>query len=87
MFATIEIKLKDVEAVVVPAISVLKLEGTNERYVFVNDQGKAKQINVKPGKRFDDKIELISNQIKVGDELIVEGQANLLDGSAIEIIN
>lgn len=87
MFATIEIELKDVEAVVMPAISVLKLEGTNERYVFVNDQGKAKQINVKLGKRFDDKIELISNQIKVGDELIVEGQANLLDGSAIEIIN
>jgi len=87
MFATIEIKLKDVEAVVVPAISVLKLEGTNERYVFVNDQGKAKQINVKPGKRFDDKIELISSQIKVGDELIVVGQANLMDGVEIKTIN
>ncbi|MEE4198566.1 MAG: efflux RND transporter periplasmic adaptor subunit [Bacteroidales bacterium] len=87
MFATIEIELKDVETIVVPAISVLKLEGTNERYVFVNDQGKAKQINVQLGKRFDDKIELVSSQIKVGDELIVEGQANLLDGSQLEIIN
>ncbi|MDY6799878.1 MAG: efflux RND transporter periplasmic adaptor subunit [Bacteroidota bacterium] len=87
MFASIEIDFKDVEAVVVPSISVLKLEGTNERYIFVNNKGIAKQVNVQLGKRFDDKIELISNEIKVGDELIVEGQANLLDGSKIEIIN
>ncbi|HKL08178.1 MAG TPA: efflux RND transporter periplasmic adaptor subunit [Bacteroidales bacterium] len=87
MFAQIKIELKDVETIVVPAIAVLKLEGTNTRYVFVNENGTAKQINVKLGKRFDDKIELVSDKIRVGDELIVEGQANLLDGSDLKVVH
>ncbi|HSH51571.1 MAG TPA: efflux RND transporter periplasmic adaptor subunit [Bacteroidales bacterium] len=86
MFTSIEIELRDVETVVVPANAVLKLEGTNTRYIFVSDNGIAKQINIKIGKRFDDKIELLSDDIKAGDNLIVEGQANLLDGSKIEVV-
>ena len=37
------------------------------------------------GKRFDDKIEIISNDIKEGDELVVVGQAKLVDGVKLNI--
>ena len=86
MFADIEIELKNINAIVVPSIAVLKQEGTNNRYVFINENGIAKQIQVEIGKRFDEMVELITKDLKVGDELIIEGQANLLDGSKINII-
>ena len=86
MFARIEIKLAEAEALIVPAISVLKQEGTNNRFVFINDNGKAKQIEVTIGKRTDDMVEIISNEIKEGTELIVEGQANLLNGSKVKVV-
>lgn len=87
MFANIVIILEDVEAMVVPSIAVLKQEGTNNRYVFINNNNVAKQVEVTPGERFDDKIELKTNGVKVGNELIIQGQANLLNGSAIKVIN
>ena len=87
MFATIEIKMEEEKALVVPAIAILKQEGTNNRHIFVNNNGTARQVEVKTGERYDDKVEVISNEINVGDELIVEGQANLLNGSRINITN
>ena len=73
------------ETVVVPAIAVLKLQGANDRYVFINKDGKAKRVSVNLGKRFEDKIELISDEIQEGDELIVVGQGRVIDGSPITI--
>jgi membrane fusion protein, multidrug efflux system len=86
MFARIEIRLGEAKALVVPAISILKQEGTNNRYVFINENGVAKQVDVKLGKRFDDKVELISKDIQEGMELIVNGQANLIDGSKVKVV-
>lgn len=86
MFARISLKLKDDEALVVPAIAIIKEEGTNNRYIFIEEKGKARQIPVKPGKRFDEKVEVISDQIHEGMNLIIEGQANLLQGSEVKVI-
>lgn len=86
MFANIELAIKDAEALIVPAIAILKQEGTNNRYVFLNDNGNAKQVEVTPGKRYDDKIEIITNGVSEGGELIIEGHPNLLNGSKIKVI-
>ena len=86
MFSRIQLNLKNEKVLAVPSISVLKQEGTNQRYVFVNDNGKAKKINVKTGDRFDDLIELKVNGIQEGMELIVEGQANLKDGDSLKVV-
>lgn len=86
MFARIKIDFEEAEALVVPAISILKQEGTNNRYVFINENGFAKQIEVEIGNRFDDMVELKANGIKKGMQLIVEGQANLLNGSKIKVV-
>jgi len=85
MYMSVNIDLDNIEAIIVPYQSVLQLQGANERYVFVNNDGYAKRIVVEMGKRFDDKIEIISNELKEGDELVVVGQAKLVDGVKLNI--
>lgn len=87
MFANIQIELKEDEALLVPAISVLKQEGTNNRYIFLNNNGNAKKVIVQIGKRYDDKIEIIAKGVQEGDQLIVEGQSNLMDGLKLNVEN
>ena len=75
------------ETLIVPYQSVLKLQGSNERFVFLNDNGVAKRVVVKLGERYDDKVEIISDEIKEGDELVVVGQARLVKGSKLQVEN
>lgn len=86
MYGTINFFIGTTETVVAPAIAVLKLQGANDRYVFLNKDGVAKRVDVTLGKRFEDQVELISNEIKEGDELIVVGQGRVVDGSPLNII-
>lgn len=86
MFARVSMNLGEVESFVVPASTVLLQEGTNIRFVFVNSGNVARRIEVVLGKRFDDKVELISGELKEGDQLITEGQSRLINGDRIEII-
>jgi membrane fusion protein, multidrug efflux system len=85
MFSQADLNLGEVEAIVVPDISIIQQEGTNIRYVFINHDGVAKRVKVELGERINDQLEIISNEIKVGDELIVAGQAVIMDGSKVKV--
>lgn len=87
MFARARLELEEVEAFVVPALAVMKLQGSNERYIFLEENGRAKRVVVEPGERYDDMIELISEEVTVGDRLIVAGQSRLLDGVAVRVMD
>ena len=86
MFVRVSMDLGEVETFVVPANTVLVQEGTNLRYVFVDDNNSAKRIEVIIGKRFDDQLEIISETLKEGDKLVTEGQSKLINGEKIEIV-
>lgn len=86
MYGTINFFIGETETVVVPAIAVLKLQGANNRYVFLNKDGKAKRVEVTLGRRFEDRVEIISDQIREGDELVVVGQGRLVDGSLLSVV-
>jgi hypothetical protein len=73
-------------ALVVPAVAVLKMQGSNERYVFLEEDSVARYIPVTLGKRFDDKLEVISDKILEGSHLIVSGQAKLVAGDRVKVI-
>ena len=85
MFVRVSMDLGEVETFVVPAATVLLQEGTNIRYVFIEDQGIARRIEVLIGKRFDDQLEIISDNLKEGSKLITEGQSRLLNEDKVEI--
>lgn len=87
MFVRVSMDLGEVETFVVPASTVLMQEGTNVRYVFVESGGVAKHVEVLIGKRFDDMLEIISDNLKEGDRLVTEGQSRLLNDDKIEIAN
>jgi len=86
MFVRVSLNLGEVETFVVPASTVLIQEGTNKRYVMLADNGVARRVDVLIGKRFDDSLELISENLKEGALLISEGQSRLSDGDKIEIV-
>lgn len=86
MYVTTSIPVGKVKGLLVPYQSVLKLIGSNERYVFVNNNGVAKRVKVELGKRYDRDIEIISEELKEGDELVVVGQGRLVDGVKLEIV-
>lgn len=86
MFVRASMDLGQVEAFVVPANTVLIQEGTNTRFLFVENNNVAQRVEVVLGKRFDEKVEVISDALKEGDRLVTEGQARLINGDKVEII-
>jgi RND family efflux transporter MFP subunit len=86
MFVRVSMDLGEVETFVVPASNVLVQEGTNQRYVFVEENGIARRVEVVIGKRFDDQLEIISETLKAGDNLVTEGQSKLINGDKIDVV-
>ncbi|MBC7124523.1 MAG: efflux RND transporter periplasmic adaptor subunit [Bacteroidales bacterium] len=82
MFATAILKLGNGSALLVPSFAVMKQSGTNERYVFIYKDGLAERRVVEVGDVFDDQIEIVKG-IAEGEEVIIEGQANLSDGQSV----
>ncbi len=87
MFASVNMEFAKETAMVVPVSTVLMQRGTNIRYVFVCKDGIAHRVDVKLGKRFDDMVEIISDEINEADKLIVAGHNNLVDGDKIKLSN
>lgn len=85
MYVKTTVPMGKSNAIVVPYQSVQRLIGSNERYVFLNDNGVAKRVFVKLGQRFDEQIEIISDDIHIGDELVTVGQAKLVDGVKLNV--
>lgn len=86
MFARVTMDIGEVETLLVPYQAVLKLQGSNERYVYVDDNGEAKRVVVRMGQRFDDRIEILSNELKEGDRIVVAGQSRLVTGAKLQAV-
>lgn len=85
MYVTTTLGLGKENAIVVPYQSVEKLIGSDERYVFINENGRAKRVGVKLGQRFDENVEIIAPEIHAGVEYIHVGQSKLVDGVKIQV--
>ena len=75
MYVSTVLDLGRTEALVVPYQAVLRLIGSNNRYVFVDEGGVAKRVFVEIGERHDQTIEISSDSLKVGDPVVTTGQA------------
>ena len=85
MYAYTKLALGRAEAMVIPYQSVQKLTGSNERYIYVNYNGVARRVFVKLGERYDDKVEIMSDELTPGEEIIVTGAEKLVDGVTLKI--
>ena len=86
MYVTTTIGLGKANTIVAPYQSVEKLVGANDRYVFINENGRAKRVAVELGQRFDQEIEIIAPEIVPGVELVTTGQHKLVDGVKINVV-
>lgn len=86
MYVTTTIGLGKAKVIVAPYQAVEKLVGANDRYVFINDNGRAKRVAVELGQRFDQNIEIIAPEIVEGVELVTVGQHKLVDGVKINVV-
>ncbi len=84
-FARVTIPIEEFpEALMIPAISVLRDEAT--AYVFlVDEDGRAKRRDISVGIRTRDEVQVLDG-LRSGDHLIVRGGHSLSDGSPIRII-
>jgi len=86
MFARVNLKLGEKDALIVPSVAVLQQAGTNERYVMLQENGVAKRVSVRILKRHDDQLEIASPEIKGGEQLIYAGQSNLEEGDPVNVV-
>jgi membrane fusion protein, multidrug efflux system len=85
MFSRITFNLDMEQAILLPSMAVLKLQGSNQRYLFVEENGTARRISVTTGKKYDDYIEVFADELQPGARVIVYGQSRLLDGVPVEV--
>ncbi|TFH22969.1 MAG: efflux RND transporter periplasmic adaptor subunit, partial [Bacteroidia bacterium] len=86
MFARVSIKLGESEALTVPAITVMQMSGTNERYVMLHENGTARKVVVQIINRYDDQLEISSPELQGGEQLIYAGQSQLEDGTRVNVV-
>jgi RND family efflux transporter MFP subunit len=86
MFARVALKLGTKEALIVPSLAVLKQTGTNERYVLLHEDGQARRVPVTIVNRYDDQLEIDSEQLQGGEQLIYTGHTELQSGDPVMVV-
>lgn len=85
MFARVSMNFGINDRPLVSDLAVLKQTGSNDRYVFLEEGGKAVYTKVELGVRIEDKYEIISG-LQSGDRVIVQGNSGLIDGTEVEVL-
>lgn len=85
MFARVTLKLGAQDHVVIPDLAVQKQAGSNDKFVYIVENGVARYRKVELGQRQSDLYEILSG-IEAGQEVVVAGHARLIDGTKVEVI-
>jgi RND family efflux transporter MFP subunit len=84
MFARVTIDFGALDRVVISDRAVVKQAGSGDRYVYVYQNGKVAYKKVELGRRMGEYYELISG-VDDNAEVVVAGQARLLDGTEVAV--
>ena len=84
MFARSTINMGNREGVMVPDIAVQKQVGSNERFVYVVENGTAHRRTVIPGRQIGEMID-VAGSIEPGEQVATTSFARLSDGTKVEI--
>ena len=84
MFARVMLNFGTKNNVVVPDRAVVKQSGTGDRYVYMYKDGKVSYNKVELGRRMGQEYELVSG-IPDHSQVVIAGQAKLVDGAEVEV--
>jgi len=85
MFARVTLEFGKVKHLVVLDKSIMKQAGSGDKYVYVYHDGKVQYKHVEIGRRVDADYEILSG-LTVGEQVVVAGQAKLVDGAEVKVI-
>jgi len=85
MFARVTLNFGKVKRILVPDKAVVKQAGSGAKFVFVYNAGKVQYKQVEIGRRIESSYEILSG-VTAGDQVVVAGQAKLVDGSSVQIV-
>ena len=85
MFARVNINLGSNEGILVPDASVMKQTGSNDRHVFVVNNGVAQKRVITIGQHLGSSYEVLSG-VEAGDEIVVAGASRLSDNQEVEVV-
>lgn len=86
MFGRVVLGFGELERAVVPDLAVIRQQGTNERYVFVEKNGVVERRTITTGRLIGNMFEVISG-LAEGETVVTAGHTRLLDGSAVQVVN
>lgn len=84
MYTHVNLSFGTKELIVLQDMAVQKQIGSNEKYVFVVEDGIAKRRTIKTGRTYADQVEILEG-ISLGDKIVVKGAGRLLDGDKVEL--
>ncbi|MCL2683224.1 MAG: efflux RND transporter periplasmic adaptor subunit [Bacteroidales bacterium] len=85
MFARVNVNFGSMERVVAPDLAIIRQTGTNDRYVFVYENGIVHKVKVQVGRQVGNRVEILDG-LNEGDQVVVAGMARLLDQSKVRIV-
>jgi RND family efflux transporter MFP subunit len=85
MFARVSVNFGTMKRVIVPDLAVVRQLGTNDRYVFVYENGIVHKVKVLLGRQVGKNIEVLDG-LEEGDQVVVAGMAKLLDQSKVVVV-
>ncbi len=84
MFSRTQLVFGTAEGIMVDDIAIQRQLGTNDKYVFLDVDGKAERRMVTTGTQVGTRVEVLSG-VNAGDRVITAGVARLMQGTEIEV--
>ena len=84
MFARAKVELGAKKRVVIPDKTVIKQQGTNDKYVFVLDGDTVKYVKVELGRRVGTNYEILSG-LEAGQKVVIAGMNSLIDNTKVRV--
>ena len=85
MFGRVELDLGRANKILVSDRSIVKQTGTNDKYVYIEKDGKVEYRQVQVGRRINDKYEILSG-INEGENVVVSNSTRLKNGSKVIVV-
>ncbi|MFR9523670.1 MAG: efflux RND transporter periplasmic adaptor subunit [Rikenellaceae bacterium] len=84
MFGRTKFAMRTKDGVMVPDVAVQKQIGTDDRYIYVNNNGVAERRNVTTGRLVGSNFDILSG-VAAGEEVITTAFSRISNGTAIQI--
>lgn len=85
MFTDVDLTFGIKNLIVINDMAVQKQVGSNEKYVFIIENGLAVRKTVKTGRIYENGAEIISG-VKLGDQIVVKGAGRLNEGDKVKVV-